>query len=209
MPNPDELLLPTMLDGSGTPHSVTDTAAKDENAMPTEYYFISDMHIGGDGELQNCDFEVELIDFLKRLERKHEAELIINGDAFGLWEFTTLKGTEKLEALIEQQSRLFEQFKRTGEKIPITIMPGNHDYELTCYPEYVERFKEYNLNLVQVVSITREVAGKKLWIEHGQQHDERNFMPDYGNPYAEPLGYFATAGIVGTAGGYSEFGRGD
>jgi hypothetical protein len=41
------------------------------------------MHIGGDGELQNCDFEVELIDFLKQLERKHGAELIINGDAFG------------------------------------------------------------------------------------------------------------------------------
>jgi UDP-2,3-diacylglucosamine pyrophosphatase LpxH len=176
--------------------------------MPTEYYFISDMHIGGDGELRNCDFEVELIDFLKQLEGKHHAELVINGDAFGLWEFTTLEGMQKLEALIEQQSRLFEQFKRTGEKIPITIMPGNHDYELACYPEYVDRLKEYNLNLVQEVSITREVAHKKVWIEHGQQHDERNRMPDFGNPYAEPVGYFVTAAIVGTAGRYSEFGRG-
>ena len=94
-------------------------------------------------------------------------------------------------------------------KIPITIMPGNHDYELACYPEYVERLREYNLNLVQEVSITREVAGKKVWIEHGQQHDERNHMPEFGNPYAEPVGYFVTAGIVGTAGRYSEFGRGD
>jgi UDP-2,3-diacylglucosamine pyrophosphatase LpxH len=101
--------------------------------MPTEYFFISDMHIGGDGELQNCDFEVELIDFLKQLERKHGAELIINGDAFGLWEFTTLEGTEKLKALIKQQPRLFEQFRKTGEKVPITLMPGNHDYELACY----------------------------------------------------------------------------
>ena len=72
--------------------------------MPTEYFFISDMHIGGDGELEKCDFEIELIDFLKHLERKDDAELAINGDAFGLWEFTTLEGTEKLEALIEQQS---------------------------------------------------------------------------------------------------------
>ena len=60
--------------------------------MPTEYFFISDMHIGGDRELENCDFEMELIDFLKYLERKDDAELIINGDAFGLWEFTTLEG---------------------------------------------------------------------------------------------------------------------
>ena len=177
--------------------------------MPTEYYFISDLHIGGDGELRNCDFEVELIDFLRGLEQKQDVELIINGDAFGLWEFTALEGTQKLEALIEQQSRLFEQFKKTGEKVPITIMPGNHDYELACYPDYVERFKEYNLNLVQEVSITREVANKKVWIEHGQQHDERNRMPDFGNPYAEPVGYFVTAGIVGTAGRYSEFGRGN
>ena len=36
---------------------------------------------GGDGELQHCDFEVELIEFLKSLEHQKDAELIINGDA--------------------------------------------------------------------------------------------------------------------------------
>ena len=177
--------------------------------MPREYFFISDMHIGGDGELQHCDFEAELIEFLKSLEQQKDAELIINGDAFGLWEFTALEGREKLEALIEQQPKLFEQFKRTGSKIPITIMPGNHDYELACYPEFIDRLKDYNLNLVPEVSITREVAGKKIWIEHGQQHDERNHMPDFGNPHAQPVGYFITTGIVGTAGRHSEFGRGN
>ena len=177
--------------------------------MPREYFFISDMHIGGDGELQHCDFEAELIEFLKSLEQQKDAELIINGDAFGLWEFTALEGREKLEALIEQQPKLFEQFKQTGSKIPITIMPGNHDYELACYPEFIDRLKDYNLNLIPEISITREVAGKRIWIEHGQQHDERNHMPDFGNPHAQPVGYFITTGIVGTAGRYSEFGRGN
>src|SRR5215208_8336542 len=111
-------------------------------AMPRECFFISDMHIGGDGALHNIDFEDELIQFLKSLEQEQDAELIINGDAFGLWEFTTLEGTEKLEALIKQQPRLFEQFRKTGEKVPITLMPGNHDYELACYPQYVDRLKE-------------------------------------------------------------------
>jgi UDP-2,3-diacylglucosamine pyrophosphatase LpxH len=161
---------------------------KEIGVMPPEYFFISDMHIGGDGELRNCDFEVELIEFLKSLEQQKDAELIINGDAFGLWEFTTLEGREKLEALIEQQPKLFEQFKQTGSKIPITIMPGNHDYELACYPEFIDRLKDYNLNLVPEVSIMREVAGKRIWIEHGQQHDERNHMPDFGNPHAQPVG---------------------
>jgi UDP-2,3-diacylglucosamine pyrophosphatase LpxH len=182
---------------------------KEIGVMPREYFFISDMHIGGDGELQHCDFEAELIEFLKSLEQQKDAELIINGDAFGLWEFTALEGREKLEALIEQQPKLFEQFKQTGSKIPITIMPGNHDYELACYPEFIDRLKDYNLNLVPEISIMREVAGKKIWIEHGQQHDERNHMPDFGNPHAQPVGYFITTGIVGTAGRYSEFGRGN
>jgi UDP-2,3-diacylglucosamine pyrophosphatase LpxH len=182
---------------------------REAGTMPREYFFISDMHIGGDGALHNIDFEDELVQFLKSLEHEQDAELIINGDAFGLWEFTTLAGAEKLEALIDQQSRLFEQLKKTGSKIPITLIPGNHDYELACYPEFVDHLKEYNLNLVPEVSLTREVAGKKIWIEHGQQHDERNHMPDFGNPYAQPVGYFITTGIVGTAGRYSEFGRGN
>jgi UDP-2,3-diacylglucosamine pyrophosphatase LpxH len=182
---------------------------KEVGAMPREYFFISDMHIGGDGALRNCDFEDELIEFLKSLEHEQDAELVINGDAFGLWEFTALEGAGKLEALIEQQSKLFEQLKKTGSKIPITLMPGNHDYELACYPEFIDRLKEYNLNLVPEVSMTREVAGRKIWIEHGQQHDERNHMPDFGNPYAQPVGYFITTSIVGTAGRYSEFGRGN
>ncbi len=70
---------------------------KEVGAMPQEYFFISDMHIGGDGALRNCDFENELIEFLKSLEEHKDAELIINGDAFGLWEFTALEGAGKLE----------------------------------------------------------------------------------------------------------------
>ncbi|MGH3144199.1 MAG: phosphoesterase, partial [Rubrobacter sp.] len=44
--------------------------------MARQYFFISDMHIGGDGELRNCDFEDELIEFLQSLEEHEDAELI-------------------------------------------------------------------------------------------------------------------------------------
>src|SRR6056297_3677609 len=97
----------------------------------TSYYLISDLHIGGDEELRNVEFEDELIAFLRDLEASDEdAELIVNGDAFGLWEFTELEGLAKFDALVETYPDLFEQFERTGERIPITFMPGNHDYEL-------------------------------------------------------------------------------
>jgi len=63
--------------------------------MADVYYFISDLHIGGDEQLQQVDFLDELLAFLEELEENDEdAELIINGDAFGLWEFTGSRGRE-------------------------------------------------------------------------------------------------------------------
>ena len=44
--------------------------------MSITYYFISDLHIGGDEALGVCDYEEELIDFLEDLAaRQEEAEL--------------------------------------------------------------------------------------------------------------------------------------
>jgi len=176
--------------------------------MSTDFYFISDLHIGGDGALRNCDFMDELLSFLRELERRGgDTELIINGDAFGLWEFTSVEGMAKLETLIRQQSELFEQFKATGSQIKITLMAGNHDYELACFPEFIDRLREFNIHLVPEIAITREVAGQKIWIEHGMQYDENNRMPDFGNPHAQPFGYHITSRIVGTAGKVSDFGK--
>ena len=85
-----------------------------------EYYFISDLHIGGDAELDICDFELELIGFLKELEEKEKnTELIIVGDVFGFWELTGVEGVKKLETIVGNHRELFDQFRKTGEKITI------------------------------------------------------------------------------------------
>ena len=173
-----------------------------------EYFFVSDLHIGGDEQLKILDFEDEFIAFLKMLEQKETGtELIIIGDAFGLWELTTTEGTDKFDLLVKDHSELFNQFRATGEHIIITLIPGNHDYELACYPQFVDRLQGYNIVLEAKVSITRELAGKKIWIEHGMQHDESNRMPDFGHPHANPVGYFVTHSLVGTAGRLSGRGR--
>ncbi|WP_411968770.1 metallophosphoesterase [Haloferax sp. YSSS75] len=174
----------------------------------TRYYFISDLHIGGDEQLQNVEFEPELLDFLRTLEATDEdAELIVNGDAFGLWEFTELEGMDKFDALVERYPELFEQFRATGENVPITFIPGNHDYELACYPAYVDRLAEYNVTLEQEVVITRDVGDRVVWIEHGQQRDQNNESPDFGNPYANPPGYFVNQHITSRAGKLSARGK--
>jgi UDP-2,3-diacylglucosamine pyrophosphatase LpxH len=173
------------------------------------YYFISDLHIGGDEALGVCDFENELVAFLQDLATRtdEDVELIIVGDAFGLWEFTQVDGNQKVDVLIGQFPRIFDAFKSTGEKITITLLPGNHDYELACYPEFADLFAKYNIHLEQNYSITRELGDRKLWIEHGNQHDRANEMPDYGNPHAQPIGYYVTGNVVGGAGQRSERGR--
>ncbi len=172
------------------------------------YYVISDLHIGGDEQLEEVEFLDELLEFLRELEETDEnAELIINGDAFGLWEFTMVEGIEKFDILEETYPRLFEQFRRTGENIPITMLPGNHDHELAAYAEYVDRFAKYNVTLVQEESITRSGGNKEIYFEHGHQRDENNRIENWGSPHATPLGYFYNTLVTSRAGQLSDRGR--
>ena len=68
--------------------------------MPTTYYLISDLHIGGDGGLAQCAFEPELVAFLAEIAAGPQpAELVIVGDAFGFWELTDREGVSKLETI--------------------------------------------------------------------------------------------------------------
>ncbi|MBP1922128.1 UDP-2,3-diacylglucosamine pyrophosphatase LpxH [Halorubrum alkaliphilum] len=172
------------------------------------YYVISDLHIGGDEQLEEVEFLDELLEFLERLENTDEnAELVINGDAFGLWEFTTVEGMEKFDELESSYPKLFEAFRRTGENITVTLLPGNHDHELAAYDAYVDRFAEYNVDLVQNESITRRVGDRTVHFEHGHQHDPNNRIEDWGNEHATPLGYYYNTLVTSRAGRLSDRGR--
>jgi UDP-2,3-diacylglucosamine pyrophosphatase LpxH len=172
------------------------------------YYVISDLHIGGDEQLEEVEFLEELLGFLERLEASEEnAELVINGDAFGLWEFTTVEGMEKFDILVETYPELFEQFRATGEAISITMVPGNHDHDLAAYDEYIERFAEYNVDLVQDQSIQRPIGDRTIHFEHGHQHDPNNRIKDWGNPHATPLGYYYNTLVTSRAGQLSDRGK--
>ena len=167
---------------------------------PAIYYFISDLHIGGDAGLDKCHFEKELIAFLRQIaDGPQPAELIIVGDAFGMWELTDTKGASKLARIASSHADPFSQFRLTGQRVKITLLPGNHDYELACVPSYKDELAQWNIVLEPVVHTTREMAGRKIWIEHGNQHDDFNRFPDFGNPYGLPPGYFITAHAVAAA----------
>ncbi|WP_247731069.1 metallophosphoesterase [Halovivax limisalsi] len=184
---------------------------RDGDRVPPEdrvYYVISDLHIGGDEQLEEVEFIDELIAFLERIERADEPiELVINGDAFGLWEFTDTRGVEKFDRLEATYPDLFAQLRATGETAPITLVPGNHDHELAAHDEYVDRFAAYNVDVVQEPSITRSVGEAAIHFEHGHQRDPNNRIEDWGNPHASPLGYHYNTRVVSRAGALSDRGR--
>ena len=178
--------------------------------MAKEFYVVSDLHFGGDGALQQCDFADEFTAFLRDLAAKGgDIELVIAGDTFGFWELTTVEGVAKFDVIVADHRAIFDQLRETGKKIKITVMVGNHDYDLACDPAFKTKLAEYNLDLDTSISVKRELLGRTIWIEHGQQADSFNASPEYGNPFAMPVGYFITRTVVSGASRFSDYGRGN
>jgi UDP-2,3-diacylglucosamine pyrophosphatase LpxH len=178
--------------------------------LAQKYYFVSDLHMGGDGQLQHCDYAAEFIEFLKELEKEcPDTELLIVGDTFGFWELTLVRGVDRLAHIVAAHQAIFDQLRVTGAHVKVTMMVGNHDYDLACDPAFAEELRAYNIHLDTSLVLTRAVGDKKIWIEHGQQRDQFNSFPEYGNAYALPVGYFITETFVSGASRYSDFGRGD
>jgi UDP-2,3-diacylglucosamine pyrophosphatase LpxH len=178
--------------------------------LASQYFFVSDLHMGGDGQLQHCDYTVEFIAFLKELEgHGADTELLIVGDTFGFWELTAVRGVAKLEHIIRAHQAIFDQLRATGARIKVTMMAGNHDYDLACDPAFADLLRAYNVHLDTALVLTRPVGDKKIVIEHGQQQDRFNAFPDYGNPHALPVGYFITETFVSGASRHSDFGNGN
>ena len=88
------------------------------------------------------------IAFLKGLENEGpHTELLIVGDTFGLWELTLVEGIEKLDHIITAHQAIFDQLRATGARIKVTMMVGNHDYDLACNPDFAAQLKVYNIRL--------------------------------------------------------------
>ena len=63
--------------------------------MAQKYYLVSDLHMGGDGQLQHCDYAAEFIEFLKELEKESpDTELLIIGDTFGFGNSRSFVGSK-------------------------------------------------------------------------------------------------------------------
>ncbi len=161
--------------------------------MSKEYFIISDLHLS---QTKKATFEKELISFLKNIENKENSELIIAGDLVDLWDINNDKILEKLNKIINQNKTIFEQFKKTGNKIPITLISGNHDHELVCIKETSKILNNYKIHLSYNQEIIRKIKNKNIWIEHGHKYDKANRIEDFKNPKSKPLAYYVDKEVL-------------
>src|SRR5215471_17148700 len=77
----------------------------------------------------------------ERVSEGPHTELLIVGDTFGLWELTLVEGIEKLDHIITAHQAIFDQLRATGARIKVTMMVGNHDYDLACNLDFAVQLK--------------------------------------------------------------------
>lgn len=122
--------------------------------MGKKTYFISDLHLGIDGESTSLEREKKFVRWMDM--HKHSAEaLYLVGDIFDYWyeyKSTIPKGYSRLLASLRA-------WRDAG--IPIYLFTGNHDMWMF---EYFE--KEYDIPIFRT-PITIDIYGYKIMVGHG------------------------------------------
>ena len=96
--------------------------------------------------VQSIPERLDPVDVWSLIERERLNFLLIVGDAFGFWELTQSpdEGT-KLDTIVAHHPDLFRQLRETGERCRITLLPGNHDYDLACVPGYADALARHGI----------------------------------------------------------------
>src|SRR5262249_35428398 len=105
------------------------------------------------------DYTSEFVAFLKELGKEGpDTELLIVGDTFGFWELTLVHGFDKFEHIVRAHEPIFDQLRVTGSRITVTMMVGNHDYDLACDPGYANKLRAYNIHLDTSLHLIRTLG---------------------------------------------------
>ncbi len=169
--------------------------------------FVSDFHIGGEGQLDIFDSIKEFISFLDRLEGEHEdIELVLGGDFF---ELAHIKGDKasKIRRTIDKPKykKMFERIKQFSERNKVYYLMGNHDFEIYYEKGLRDTLNEYGIrtdNTLYYEKVLRK-GGKSLIVysEHGSQFDPRCRINDLNKRPIESLGHIMSSEVVFSIGG--------
>ena len=113
----------------------------------------SDLHIG----YEHSNHE-KILSFFDIVENQAD-ELILCGDIFDLWRYPYHK---MLNTIKPHFKDVMSHLKQTAAEVPITIIPGNHDYNLM---KLWKNYEEYN------VIITDSFEKEDKYFCHGWNFD--------------------------------------
>jgi UDP-2,3-diacylglucosamine pyrophosphatase LpxH len=165
-------------------------------------YVISDLHL--DGERESLLFHDErqgvgLASLCERIAREN-AELVLLGDIFELTGMTPPdRGLERffkkldvqleppprrpisalISAVARAHPRALDALARLSERCRVTIVPGNHDYQLGT-AEGGEALGSFGLRCAVARSVVCTVACRTVVLQHGHEHDKGNAEPSRG-----------------------------
>ena len=113
--------------------------------MAQQYYFVSDLHMGGDAHLQHCDYTTEFIAFLKELE-KHLA-LVSQRDDLSVEICALYNQTGRhIEALKIVSTRKFQPWEggegqALGQHVRTQLATGRAALDQKDFPSAVKCFQ--------------------------------------------------------------------
>jgi hypothetical protein len=110
-------------------------------------------------------------------------------------ELTLVHGIEKLEHIIKAHQAIFDQLRTTGAHIKVTMMVGNHDYDLACDAGFADKLQAYNINegflkkieLNKNAAVARQRIGAlppgELEKALAAAHEDGDFLLRHARPY--------------------------
>lgn len=158
------------------------------------FFFISDLHMGGEGDVEEFTCEAELIRFLKRICDVDGATLVLLGDVFDFWQ---MRGTAKknIGRILEKFHSVFEQFRHFSASHNIYYLPGNHDRDSRYSDSVIASLEEYGIQTLRVDTVEARLTqnGRDILTiiaEHGHQVDASNRYQYPPNPAEHPFGEY-------------------
>lgn len=129
-----------------------------------KHYCASDMHLG----YERANYK-NILRFLDIVEQKANM-LTLCGDTFDLWRYPAAKIEETTMPWFKE---CLERLKEVTVDVPITIIPGNHDYNLSKAWKDIDKYD---------VSVVDEFGFDRVFYTHGWKFDvvQRRYSWAYG-----------------------------
>ena len=184
----------------------------DDTALGVRRLIVSDLHLGGGDRLDDFNADSQLVDFVQLYAMTEPTELILAGDTFEFlqvtlsdvpdFEWTGQAAQRRLDAIMAAHPQVIQALAAFVRKPGnyLTIMIGNHDFEL--HYQTAKKLLRQKLGLDPADERLRfctRYFGDGMFIEHGNQFEPWNSFVRFegiSQPFELVRGTFAVKSVI-------------